>query len=158
MHLERQLALQAPAGTVWRCLTEFTLRKRWMAQLVSEDRDNPESLGVGSTATVKLLQNQKIVTYRSTIIDWEPGRKLSVGITGGTLPPDLAMGVIYELQPGDAAESTLLNYSFHMPVRGWFLRLIRPLLRKGVGQVVDRDLAALKDVAESLARDPVERW
>lgn len=154
MHLERQIAINAPATTVWRCLTEFDLRKRWMAQLVSEEFDDPDARGVGSVATVRLLQNGKIVTYRSTVIDWEPGHKLSVGMTGGTLPPDVAMGVIYELSPGDAAETTVLGYDFHMPVRGFLLRLIKPLIRKGVGQIVDRDHAKLKALAESLASEP----
>jgi carbon monoxide dehydrogenase subunit G len=154
MHLDRQIAIHAPAAMVWRCLTEFDLRKRWMAQLVSEDIENAEPRGVGSVATVRLLQNNKIVTYRSTVIDWDPGRKLSVGMTGGTLPPDIVMGVIYELTPGDEAGATILKYDFHMPVKGFFLRMIKPLIRIGVGQVVDRDHAQLKALAEKLAAEP----
>ncbi len=154
MHLERQIAIHAPAATVWRCLTEFDLRKRWMAQLVSEDIENPDGRAVGSTATVRLMQNNQIVTYRSTVIDWDPERKLSVGMTGGTLPPDVVMGVIYELSPGDGAGATILKYDFHMPVKKFFFRLIAPLIRMGVGQVVDRDHAQLKALAEKLATEP----
>ncbi len=154
MHIEREIAIHAPAATVWRCITEFDLRKRWMAQLVSEDIENPDARGVGSVATVRLLQNNKIVTYRSTVIDWEPDRKLSVGMTGGSLPPDLAMGVIYELSPGDAADTTILKFDFHMPLRGFILRLITPLIKMGVGQAIGRDHAQLKSLAEKLASEP----
>lgn len=154
MHLERQIAIHAPAETVWRCLTEFDLRKRWMAQLVSEDIENSESRGVGSVANVRMLQNNQMVTYRSTVIDWEPGRKLSVGLTGGTLPPDIVMGVVYELLSDDGSGVTVLKYDFHMPVKGFFMRLIKPLIRMGVGQVVDRDHAQLKALAEKLVAEP----
>lgn len=153
MELRRQLAIDAAPADVWRCLTEYELRKRWMGQLVSEEIDDPERRGAGSSATVRLRQNDKIVTYRSTVIDWEPERKLSVGITGGTMPPEAAMGVIYELVPGDGLSKTVLDYQFHMPVKSFFLRLITPLIRKGVAQAVDPDLARLKALAESLAAE-----
>jgi carbon monoxide dehydrogenase subunit G len=153
MHIQREYAIRAPAETVWRCLTEFELRKRWMAQLVSEEVDQPENRGVGSVAIVRLLQRNQVVTYRSTVIDWEPCRKLSVGMTGGSLPPDLAIGVIYELSPGDAAETTLLKYDFHMPVQSFVLKLLMPCMRSAVGRIMDRDHAKLKALAESFGSE-----
>lgn len=153
MHLHRQIAIDAPPADVWRCITDSDLRKRWMEQLVSEEIDDPEHRGAGSTATVRLNQNGKIVNYRSTIIDWEPERKLSAGITGGTLPPELAIGAIYELAPGDDPAKTVLDYNFHLPVRNWFFRLLSPLMRAGVAKVIDPDLARLKALAESLAME-----
>ncbi len=153
MHLHRQLAIDAPPADVWRCITEYDLRKRWMGQLESEEIDDPERKGVGSTATVRLRQNGKIVEYRSTIIDWEPERKLSVGITGGTLPPELAMGAMYELAPGDDVAKTVLDYDFHLPVKSFFMRLLSPLIRAGAAKVIDPDLARLKALAESLASE-----
>lgn len=152
MHFERRIILGGTAESVWSCLTEFDLRKRWMAQLVSEEVDDPENRGVGSTATVRMNQNNNIVTYRSTVIDWEPKRKLSVGISGGTLPPSIVMGVIYELFPGEIPGTTELNYYFHMPVKGFLFRIIQPLIRRGVAQVIDRDLMQLKALVESLGR------
>ena len=153
MHLHRQLAIDAAPADVWRCITEYELRKRWMGQLVSEELDDPERRGAGTTATVRLRQNGKVVEYRSTVIDWEPERKLSVGITGGTLPPYLAMGAIYELSPADDVSKTVLNYDFHLPVKSFFMRLLSPLIRKGAAKAIDPDLARLKALAESLASE-----
>lgn len=157
MHLHRQVPINAPPAAVWRCLVEADLRKKWMGQLVSEEIDDPEKQGVGASATVRVRQNNKVVTYRSTVIDFEPGRKLSVGITGGELPKDVAMGVIYDLLPGDAADATVLDYHFHMPVKGFFMWLLTPAIRLGAGQVIDPDLARLKALAESLATEPREQ-
>lgn len=156
MHLQRTVRIDAPPAAVWRCLTDVDVRAKWLTQLVSEEPDDPGRSGPGAAATVRLRQNNEVLTYRSTVIDWEPERRLSVGMTGGKLPPEAVMGVIYDLAPGDGVADTVLEYHFQFPTKSLMLKLLSPLIRMGAGAQIDRDLAGLKAVAEALHREPGE--
>lgn len=151
MHLHRTVRIDAPPAAVWRCLTDAALRPRWLRNLVSEEIDDPDRRGVGTAATVRIRQNGAVHAYRSTVVEYDEGRRLSVGMTGGPLPPDAALGVRYDMAPGDGVADTVLDYDFQFPLTSLVLKLMYPLIRVGAGKSIDDDLAALKSLAESLS-------
>jgi uncharacterized protein YndB with AHSA1/START domain len=153
MHLHRTVTIGAPPAVVWRCLTDPDFRPKWLSNFVSEEPDEPGRTGAGTSATVRLRQNNRVVEYRSSVIEWDPERRLSVGLTGGGLPKDEVMGVIYTLSPGDGPAGTAVDYDFHFPVRNWFFKLLSPLIRLGAGKQIEINLANLKALAESLANE-----
>ena len=156
MHLHRTVHIAAPPETVWRCLTDAKLRPRWLRHLVSEEVDGPDRRGVGSAATVRLRQNGQVVTYRTTVEEFDVGRRLGVGMNGGNLPPDAVLGVRYDLSPGDATDTTTLDYQMHFPITTWRLKVFWPLICIGAARATDDALALLTGLAESLTNSAEE--
>ena len=133
---------------VWRCLTEFKLQQKWITQLVEETPDDPEQVGLGAGSTVRMREGSKIVTYRSVVTAWEPGRRLAIRLSGGSFPPGMEMDVTYGLSQGETG--THLDYDVQVPLKGVFFKLMAPFIWVVAARNAKKDLAKLQGLAPTI--------
>jgi hypothetical protein len=150
MHLHRRVSLACTPTALWRCLTEFDLQKQWITQLVDETPDHPAHVGVGAASTMRMREGKKIVTYRSVVLAWEPGRRLAIRLSGGSFAPGMEMDVAYGLSLGETGMT--LDYDVQVPLKGIMFKLMAPLIWLASASNAKKSLMKLKALGETIAR------
>jgi hypothetical protein len=148
LQTNRRLVVACPPEILWRCLTDPSILKQWITQLVEEKFDDPAHGGLGARSTILLREGNKIVAYRSVVTAWEPKHCLAIRLSEGSFAPGMEMDVRYELA-GDLGSRTLLDYGVIVPMKGVF-KLLYPLIWLGSVASAKKDLAKLQRVAASL--------
>jgi uncharacterized protein YndB with AHSA1/START domain len=152
MHIHRRTLLDCPPSAVWRCLTEFDLQQRWITQLVEEIPDDPGRVGLGAVSTLRMREGNRVVTYRSVVTAWEPGRRLALRLSGGSFSPGMQMDVAYDLSPSETG--TVLEYDVQVPLKGIVFKLMAPIIWFVAASNAKRDLTKLRSLAPTIARAP----
>jgi carbon monoxide dehydrogenase subunit G len=153
MHIHRRMQIACTPAQLWRCLTEPELLKRWVTDLVDETPEDPSrTTGVGAVSTMQLREGKRIVAYRSVVTAWEPLRRVAIRFSGGSFGPGMEMDVAYGIAPEDNG-GTVLDYDVHVPMKGFFFKLLSPLFQLMAASKTNKDLSALKALAPTIAAD-----
>ena len=145
MKIEHDIEVDCRPAVLWNYLDDPEKMKLWLKGLVEVDRDGPR--GVGSTATLRIKEGERIAEYQSRVIQREPPTHLTVDLTGRSLG-DRAMLVEYLLT--DLGGTTRLDYlcTCEFGPGGWFISLLAGLFGKAQ---VKGFLKTLKRLAEAEA-------
>lgn len=150
MQFHRQIRVDCTPEALWRCLTEVELLKNWVSNLVDETPNDPtRTQGVGVKSTMKMREGKKIVAYQSEVTEWAPKRRLAIRLSGGSFTKDLVVDVAYELSQ-DNINTTLLDYDVTVPVRGFWFKLLGPLVRMIAYFAAKKDLSRLQALAPTI--------
>lgn len=144
MRSTHSIEIDRPADAVWPVITEVEQIKRWMPDLVSDVATDEGPIRVGSTSRMSMREGSKVVVYGSVITRYEPGRRLALEISGGSLGRN-PMLLDYVLTP--AGTRTRVDFTEEWTPSGWLWLLLPVILIAGAGNA-KRALKAMKAVAE----------
>jgi uncharacterized protein YndB with AHSA1/START domain len=150
MHIHRRVRIDASPPAVWRCLTETSLLKQWVSNLLEETPEGPQQSGIGAVSNIQMREGSRVVTYRSIVTEWEPKQKLAIRLSGGSLGEGMEMDVIYELNQEDLT-GVVLDYDATVPLKGFFFKLLAPIIWLGMAGSSKQDLAKLKALAPTVS-------
>jgi hypothetical protein len=97
-----------------------------------------------------MREGSRVVTYRSIVTEWEPKQKLAIRLSGGSLGEGMEMDVIYELNQEDLT-GVVLDYDATVPLKGFFFKLLAPIIWLGMAGSSKQDLAKLKALAPTVS-------
>jgi uncharacterized protein YndB with AHSA1/START domain len=149
MHIHRRTEIACSPATLWLCLTDMELLKRWITQLVDETLDDPSRSGLGALSTVRIREGNKVVAYRCVVTAWEPARRLAIRLSGGLFAEGMEMDVTYDLSHADGA-TTILDYDVSVPLKGMLFRVMGPIIWLASAGSANRDMAKLQVLAQTM--------
>lgn len=137
------VVIDRPAEEVFAYLADMENNPKWQKGQQDCEWTSEPPLGLGSTYNQKAKFLGKEISSTFEVVEFEPGRKIRIKSTSGTMPID----VTREVGPlnGDRCE-----VSAH--VRGnppMVFRLLGPVLDRMVRKSVDGDYQRLKTLLES---------
>lgn len=147
MRCEKSVLVACQPDVLWPWLVEPERCKRWMKGLLevrSLDGGPPRA---GARYELVIREGGKPATYRETMVEHVPGRRLVLELVGGCFG-ETPMRVEYDLEPADGG--TLLVCRSSADLSGW-MRLLTPLLALFGGLQLSGFLKRLKELAESPA-------
>ena len=150
MQLHRRISIDCTQAVLWRCLTDLSLQKQWISQLVDETPDDPAHNGLGATSTIRIREGNGIVSYRCVVTAWEPRNRLAIQLSGGSFAEGMEMEVEYLLAPGDEG-GTLLDYDVRVPLTGLVFKLLAPIIWLVSVNNARRDLSKLAALAPTVS-------
>jgi uncharacterized protein YndB with AHSA1/START domain len=142
------IEIDRPADEVWPVITEVEQIKRWVPDLVSDVATNEGPTRAGTTSRMSMREGSKVVVYDSVITRYEPGRRLSLELSGGSLGRK-PMLVDYVLTRAGAR--TRVDFTSEWTPSGWLWLMLPLILIVGAANA-KRALKAMKAVAEGKGR------
>lgn len=140
---EFELSVNAPPERIYPYLTDPQLLPKWISGLVESKPVTKDGLHVGARSIETVEENARRITMESEVTRYEPNRVLESRLTNEMMD----VLVIYELQPD--GNGTRLRHKMSANYKGFFIRVIAPLIGGSVRSKLEGDLNRLKHLTES---------
>lgn len=150
MRLKREYLFNCTVPTLWRCLNEYELLKKWLNGVEEIIAEGDKRGGVGTRSIVRLRQGTQIVSFDCEIIEWEHQGRLGIRMTGNRLSPGSTIDVFYTIAESYEQLGTRLTYELNLPLPGLVLKLLYPIIWLGVNKSIQLSISRLKSLAESI--------
>lgn len=143
MRLSVDCEIGRPAGEVFAFVSDASNNPRWQKGQRSCEWTSPPPIGVGSTYQQEARFLGRTVINRFEVIEYEPGRAITIESTEGSFPITVRRSV----EPVDASSTRMRAEIEGEP--GGFFRLVGPILHRFAQRSVDADYARLKRLLEA---------
>ncbi|MEM7092492.1 MAG: SRPBCC family protein [Actinomycetota bacterium] len=143
METSASITIQRPAGEVFDYLADMSNNPAWQRGQQRCEWTSEPPIGVGSTYDQEAKFAGRTITSSFEVTEFEPGRRIRIVTTAGTMPIDVTRGVT----PIDDASCEVSAI-----VRGeppMILRLLGPLTRRMLRSSVAGDYVRLKAQLEA---------
>jgi len=152
MRISAACVINATPERIWEFITVPANGPRWQEGAVSTRVTTPGSVRIGSEMEhVGRWLGMRIPT-KAVVSVYDPPVHYGYDITTKLFPKPSLMR--YAIEP--LAEGTRLTLSNDAPIGGW-MKPLKPLLRRSVQGMFERDVARLKAIIEAEAASTVDR-
>lgn len=153
MQTRIEVDIDAPLDVVWAILDDERNLPRWVPEVVEttfpdgHDRANP----VGVRFRQKIREAGKVKEYGGVVTAYEPKKRLGIRM----IDERFEMNLLYTLS--EDRGGTRLVYELATVLKSLFARIMGRIFRSLTMRIVNRQLAALKRIAEEDAKARVGR-
>ena len=143
MQTTATIRIECPAAEVFDYVADMANNPQWQRGQVSCVWTSEPPIGVGSTYDQEATFAGRTITSSFEVTEFEPGRRIRIVTTAGTMPID----VTREVRPaGDNACDVSAEVRGDPP---WLFRLLGPLTRRMLTKSVAGDYGRLKAQLEA---------
>jgi hypothetical protein len=136
------ILIHRPLDEVFAFVEDARNRPQWDESVESEELTSPPPIGVGTTVRTRLRSRGRAYEYTWEVVRHEPPTRMTIESTTGPFPTTLA----YRLEGRD--DETWVDFSVTGAPTG-VMRLLEPLIARGVQANLDRGFARLKGLLEA---------
>jgi len=145
MNITKSIQINCTKEELWPWLIEFEKIQKWNTTILKEKLISTEKTEKGQTSEILIREGKREIWYNNEIIEYEPGKLLSIKLSGGSLGKH-PMFVDYKIHQKEGQLEVLLES--HWKPSGILLYLFYPLIKMKSAKNTEEVLMALKQQVE----------
>ncbi len=149
MRMHLQITIKCPPDVLWPLIADPKHQRRWVNNLVFQELNCPGTPQPGCCFRLGLQEDDQVVQYQGQLTAFDPPRRLSLTLSGGSFPQGFLLAVDYKLIPTSVA-ATILEYRAEADTSplNWLQWLLLPMGRLFAWCQLRSTLQNLKKLAE----------
>jgi len=145
MNITKSIKVNCTKEELWPWLIEFEKIQKWNTTILKEELISTGKTEKGLTSKILIREGKRDIWYNNEILEYEPGKLLSIKLSGGSLGKH-PMVVDYEIHEKEDQLEVVLKS--HWKPSGIMLYLFYPLIKIKSVKNTEEVLKALKQQIE----------